>query len=124
LRETLPEHLRRRYVVRDFIRDELPDIFAAASLVVGRAGAGTITELSVLAKPSVLIPLVPTSGNEQVRNANMLAEAGSAVSIEQASTTSAELAQQIIELIEDKPRLQAMRDAAETIANPHGASNL
>lgn len=124
LRETLPEHLRNRYVVRDFIRDELPDIFAAASLVVGRAGAGTITELSVLAKPSVLIPLVPTSGNEQVRNANMLAEAGSAVSIEQASTTSAELAQQIIELIEDKPRLQAMRDAAKTIANPHGASNL
>lgn len=124
LRETLPDHLRNRYVVRDFIRDDLPDIFAAASLVVGRAGAGTITELSVLAKPAVLIPLVPTSGNEQVRNANMLAEAGSALSIEQASTSSAELAQEIIALIADQPRLAAMRAAAETIANPNGASNL
>ena len=124
LRETLPTHLRERYVVRDFIRDELPDVFAAASLVVGRAGAGTITELTYLAKPSVLIPLVPTSGNEQVRNANMLAEAGSAIAIEQASTTSDQLADEIIALISDDARLTAMSEASKTIANTSGAANL
>ncbi len=124
LRETLPTHLRERYVVRDFIRDELPDVFAAASLVVGRAGAGTITELTYLAKPSVLIPLVPTSGNEQVRNANMLAEAGSAIAIEQASTTSDQLADEIIALISDNERLTAMSEASKSIANTRGAANL
>lgn len=123
-RATLPEHLQRRYVVRDFIRDELPHVFAAASLVVGRAGAGTITELSALGKPSVLIPLVPTSGNEQVRNAGMLASAGAALSIEQASTTSAALAEEIIALITDKPRLERMAEAAKSIANPDGAANI
>lgn len=124
LRETLPSPLRERYVVRDFIRDELPHIFAAASLVVGRAGAGTITELATLAKPSVLIPLVPTSGNEQVRNARMLAEAGAALSIEQAATSSAELAKEIIALITDQPRLKAMSESAKLIANTRGAANL
>jgi UDP-N-acetylglucosamine--N-acetylmuramyl-(pentapeptide) pyrophosphoryl-undecaprenol N-acetylglucosamine transferase len=124
LRGTLPDHLRRRYVVRDFIRDELPDVFAAASLVVGRAGAGTITELAALGKPSVLIPLVPTSGNEQVRNAGMLANAGAAISVEQASTTSAALAERIIALITDKPRLEEMSAAAKSIANPNGAANI
>ena len=111
-------------MVRDFIRDELPDVFAAASLVVGRAGAGTITELTYLAKPSVLIPLVPTSGNEQVRNANMLAEAGSAIAIEQASTTSDQLADEIIALISDNERLTAMSEASKSIANTRGAANL
>ncbi len=124
LRETLPSPLRERYVVRDFIREELPHLLAAASLVVGRSGAGTITELATLGKPSVLIPLVPTSGNEQVRNANMLADAGAALSIDQASTTSAELADRIVDLITDQPRLQEMSTAAKSIANPSGAANI
>lgn len=124
LREELPSPLKDRYVVRDFIRDELPDIFAAADLVVGRAGAGTITELSVLAKPSVLIPLVPTSGKEQERNAQMLADAGAALSIEQAATTSDQLADEIISLITDESRLAAMQAGARTIAITTGAANL
>jgi UDP-N-acetylglucosamine--N-acetylmuramyl-(pentapeptide) pyrophosphoryl-undecaprenol N-acetylglucosamine transferase len=124
LRASLPQHLQKRYVVRDFIRDELPDVFAASALVVGRAGAGTITELATLGKPSVLIPLVPTSGNEQVRNATMLAEAGAALSIEQASTTSAALAEQINALITDQPQLEAMAAAAQSIANANGTANL
>lgn len=124
LRETLPAHQKQRYVVRDFIRDELPDVFAAANLVVGRAGAGTITELSALGMPSVLVPLVPTSGNEQVRNARMLADAGAAHAIEQAETTSAELAQQIIALITDEQRLRSMSTAAKSISNPDAVANL
>lgn len=124
LRETLPPNLRNRYVVRDFIREELPDVFAAASLVVGRSGAGTINELANLGKPSVLIPLVPTSGQEQVRNAAMLADAGAAISIEQATTTSEQLAREIITLISDQKRLDAMSTAARTVANPRGAKNL
>lgn len=124
LRETLPAHLQKRYVVRDFIGEELPDIYAAASLVVGRAGAGTITELTALAQPAVLIPLVPTSGNEQVRNAQMLANAGAALSIEQANTSSAQLADEIIDLITDKQRLDSMAAGARSIANTNGAANL
>lgn len=124
LRSTLPSNLQARYVVRDFIRAELPDVFAAADLVVGRSGAGTITELAALGKPSVLIPLVPTSGNEQVRNAAMLADAGAAMSVEQATTSSAELAGIIISLITDRARLESMATAAKSVANPDGAARL
>ena len=54
---SLPEHLRCRYIVRERVGQELGDIYAAASLVVGRAGAGTVNELSALGKPAILIPL-------------------------------------------------------------------
>ena len=56
-RATLPTELQARYVVREQIGDELPDLYAAASLVAGRAGAGTVAELDSLGKPSILIPL-------------------------------------------------------------------
>ena len=56
LRETLPETVRHRTVV-EFLRDELPDVYAAADLVVGRAGAGTIAELAYVGLPAILVPL-------------------------------------------------------------------
>jgi UDP-N-acetylglucosamine--N-acetylmuramyl-(pentapeptide) pyrophosphoryl-undecaprenol N-acetylglucosamine transferase len=74
----LPEPLRRRYRVVDFIHDELPDVLAAADVVVARSGAGTTAELTALGKPAILIPLVPTGGDEQRRTARHLAQAGAA----------------------------------------------
>ncbi|HEU5433231.1 MAG TPA: UDP-N-acetylglucosamine--N-acetylmuramyl-(pentapeptide) pyrophosphoryl-undecaprenol N-acetylglucosamine transferase, partial [Thermomicrobiales bacterium] len=68
-RESWPGQLRNRYRPVEFIRDELPDAYAAASLVVGRAGAGTVAELAYVGRPSVLIPLPRAGGDEQTRNA-------------------------------------------------------
>src|SRR5215212_9706631 len=54
-RELLPEAVRHRYTVVDFIGDELPDVYAAADLVVGRSGAGTIAELAYVGLPAILV---------------------------------------------------------------------
>ena len=55
------------------------DLYAAASLVVGRAGAGTVTELAALGLPAILVPLPGARGDEQTANARVLADAGAAV---------------------------------------------
>ena len=72
----LPEGRYRRF---DYIREELPDILAAASVVSGRAGAATIWEAGALAKPMVLIPLAGSgTRGDQVDNARLFEKAGAA----------------------------------------------
>ena len=78
-REGWPPDLRRRYRVVEFLGDELADVYATASLVLGRAGAGTVAELAFLGKPAILVPLPGAGGDEQTRNARLLADAGAAV---------------------------------------------
>ena len=68
-RGALPGHLQARYFVVDFVTDEIGHIYALADAVVSRSGAGTLAELFALGKPAILIPLVPTGGDEQRRNA-------------------------------------------------------
>ncbi len=76
--EQLPDALAGRYRVVEFVGRELPDVLALADVVVSRSGAGTLAELTALGKPSVLIPLIPTGGNEQEHNARHLHQAGAA----------------------------------------------
>ncbi|MBW3637807.1 MAG: undecaprenyldiphospho-muramoylpentapeptide beta-N-acetylglucosaminyltransferase, partial [Armatimonadetes bacterium] len=76
--EQLPPNLRARYALTRFVRDELNHVFALAELVVSRAGASTVTELCALGKPALYVPLVPTGGDEQTKNARMCENRGAA----------------------------------------------
>ena len=65
------------YVQFEYIKDELPDLFAAADLIISRAGANAICEISALAKPNILIPLsANASRGDQILNANSFKEHG------------------------------------------------
>jgi UDP-N-acetylglucosamine--N-acetylmuramyl-(pentapeptide) pyrophosphoryl-undecaprenol N-acetylglucosamine transferase len=117
----LPPELRRRYHFTRFVGAEIKDVFALADLVVGRAGAGTIAEICVLGKPALYIPLVPTGGDEQTRNAQACAAAGAATIIAQAELTGARLLDEIQPLLADRARLRAMGAAALTLGRPDAA---
>jgi UDP-N-acetylglucosamine--N-acetylmuramyl-(pentapeptide) pyrophosphoryl-undecaprenol N-acetylglucosamine transferase len=124
LRSALPPELQQRYVLREFIGAELPDVYAAADLVLGRAGAGTVAELSYVGLPSILIPLPGAGGDEQFRNAQVLAGAGAAVVIPQADATNERLRTEILSMVADRERLQVMSSAAKSVAQPRAAANL
>lgn len=119
-----PEPLRQRYRVVEFVRDELADVYAAASLVLGRAGAGTVAELAVLAKPAVLIPLPGAGGDEQTRNGRLLADAGGAVLLAERDATPVRLGRELRSLLNDRDRLRTMGDAARTVGRPDAATRL
>ena len=124
LRNALPENLRQRYQIVEFVGEELPDVYAVADLVVGRAGAGTIAELAYVGKPAILIPLPGAGGDEQTRNANVLGGAGAAVVIRQSEATPVRLQQEILSLLGDPERRARMAKAALGVARPDAAARL
>ena len=124
LRETWPDRLKRRYHVEEFIRNEIADVYAMASLVFARSGAGTVTECGRVGLPSVMIPLPGTWGDEQRKNAALLENVGAAVVIEQSDATPERLRSVILELVSSPERLETMSAAAKQIGDPEAASKL
>ncbi|MCA9880129.1 MAG: undecaprenyldiphospho-muramoylpentapeptide beta-N-acetylglucosaminyltransferase [Thermomicrobiales bacterium] len=123
-RAALPERLQHRYKIVEFIRDELPDVYAAVDLIVGRAGAGTVAELALVGKPAILMPLPGAGGDEQARNAQVLANAGGAVLLRQEEATPERLLAECAAILDDPERRQRMGRAAQSVAQPRAAANL
>lgn len=120
----LPPALRARYVVTPFVGDELADLFAAVSLIVGRSGAGTLNECCHLGIAALYIPLPGTSGDEQTLNARMVADAGGAEVLAQAALTPAALAERVAALLQSPQRLKEMGERARAFAVPDAAERI
>ena len=112
LRESLPEPLRSRYVLREFIRTEIADLYAMTDLILARAGAGTVAEIAALGLPAILIPLPHAGGNEQLRNAEVLARAGATEILPEADATPERLRSVLDDLLTDEDRRHRMAAAA------------
>jgi UDP-N-acetylglucosamine--N-acetylmuramyl-(pentapeptide) pyrophosphoryl-undecaprenol N-acetylglucosamine transferase len=87
-------------------------------LVVCRAGATTIAELTAAGRPAVLVPLPTAADDHQRKNAEVLGAAGAAVVVEQKELEGGTLARQILALIGAPDRLSAMAAAARKLARP------
>jgi UDP-N-acetylglucosamine--N-acetylmuramyl-(pentapeptide) pyrophosphoryl-undecaprenol N-acetylglucosamine transferase len=122
--QKLPSELAGRYRFTNYVREEINHVFAWADLVLSRAGAGTVSELCVLGKPAVYVPLVPTGGDEQTRNAQMGERVGAAKIIKQSECNAARLLEELPPLLKDGARLANMSAAAQTLARPNAAETL
>jgi UDP-N-acetylglucosamine--N-acetylmuramyl-(pentapeptide) pyrophosphoryl-undecaprenol N-acetylglucosamine transferase len=120
---TLPADLSARYRVLGFLGAELPDVLALADVVVSRSGAGTIAELTALGKPSVLLPLASSAGNEQAHNARRLQDLGAAVTLE-GDVAEADLREAVGPLLADDGRRARMAHAAREHGRPDAAERL
>ena len=103
---------------------DLPQRMAASHLVIARAGASSVSELAVLGRPSILVPLPHALDNDQLNNATRLAEAGAAWCIEQKSLTPQRLASEIMTLIDSPERLRAAAVAAKRVGKPDAVRKL
>ncbi|MEO6952042.1 MAG: undecaprenyldiphospho-muramoylpentapeptide beta-N-acetylglucosaminyltransferase [Polyangia bacterium] len=103
--------------VRPFI-DDMAAAYRDAKLVVARAGASTLAELTALGVASLLVPFPEAADDHQTANARDLVEAGAAELAVQAHTTAVQLAERIETLLADEHKLQRMRDAALTMGRP------
>jgi UDP-N-acetylglucosamine--N-acetylmuramyl-(pentapeptide) pyrophosphoryl-undecaprenol N-acetylglucosamine transferase len=98
--------------------------YAAADLVLGRAGAVTVAELSVTGTAAVLMPYPHHADQHQRLNAAALAEAGAAVvcpDVKDAAANAASLRERMIPLMRDLRRLDAMRRSAAGLGRPNAA---
>ena len=109
--------------VVEFI-DDMSAAYARADLVVCRAGATTLAELTVCKKASILIPFPHATDNHQEVNARALVGAGAAVMFREAELTGERLAQEIRALKADPQRLRQMEKRAGLHGRPEAAKEL
>ncbi len=112
-----------RWQVREFL-DDMPQHFAAASLVLCRSGASTVAELSAAAKPSLLIPFPQAADDHQRHNAEVLVQAGAAALLPQSDMTAERLLEMLTTLLENPAGLAAMGSSARTLAHPDAAAQI
>ena len=102
---------------------EIENVYSRADLVIARAGAGTIFELAVFGIPSVLIPY-PFAYAHQSKNAEVAAEAGGAVVIEEKELTAAKFSDAVMDLARDPERRQRMGQALKRLDCPNAGPSL
>ena len=121
-RETLPQDLRHRYQVYEYMGDEFPVALAACDLAVSRAGASVLGEYPAAGLPAVLVPLALAGGHQRA-NARELERAGAALVLEDAEAPT-RLMTTAMGLLHDAPRLQEMRRQASAAAHPQAARTI
>ena len=109
--------------VRAYIYD-MPLVMAAADLVVCRAGASTISELTAIAKPCVLVPSPNVTNNHQEKNARVLEHHGAAVVVLEGETDGAALYRQVKDLLADPEKRSAMAKALEELSVTDAAEEI
>ena len=96
----------------------------AAGLVVSRAGATTLAEVTAAGRPAILIPLPNATDDHQRHNARALAGAGAAEVVEQEELTGERLADRIEAIAGDRDRRRRMSSAARSLARPRAADDI
>ena len=109
--------------VREYIYD-MPLVMAAADLVVCRAGASTISELTAIAKPCVLVPSPNVTNNHQEKNARVLEHHGAAVVLLEPEIDGAALYREVKELLADPEKRSNMSKALTELSVTDAAEEI
>ncbi|MFQ6616968.1 MAG: glycosyltransferase [Fidelibacterota bacterium] len=123
--ESYPElkPLESRYPllrIQPFI-DHMGALYSASDLVVSRAGALALAEITRCGKPAILVPFPGAAAHHQTTNARMLEQAGAAVILKEKDLSTAGFVGLVTELLSNPERLKAMGKASKTLSVP-GAS--
>jgi UDP-N-acetylglucosamine--N-acetylmuramyl-(pentapeptide) pyrophosphoryl-undecaprenol N-acetylglucosamine transferase len=124
------DELARRYAdagiaadVRAFI-DDMGAAYRDAVLVIGRAGASTLAELTMLGMPAILIPFPFAADDHQTVNARELAEKGAAILMPQKDASPTALAEAIRGLVEDEGARRHMAQASQALGRPRAHAEI
>ena len=109
--------------VLEYIYD-MPTVMAAADLVLCRAGASTISELTAIARPAVLVPSPNVTNDHQTKNARVLAQAGGAVLLPEGECSEQRLWETASDLLKDAGRRAEMARALRGMAQGDAAEKI
>lgn len=104
--------------------DDMPARMAHADIVVARAGASTLAELTIVGRPAILIPLPTAADDHQRKNADALARAGAAEVLAESELTGERLATAVLALVADARRREAMALHSRALGRPDAAARV
>lgn len=116
---SLPEGVE----VREYIYD-MPLVMAAADLVLCRAGASTISELTAISKPAILVPSPYVTGDHQTKNAKVLEKAGGAILLPEPECGEGRLFEAAAALLADAPHRRRMAAAMGSLGAPDASEQI
>jgi UDP-N-acetylglucosamine--N-acetylmuramyl-(pentapeptide) pyrophosphoryl-undecaprenol N-acetylglucosamine transferase len=114
---------KANFKVQPFFNN-ITEIYSKSDLIVARAGASTIAELSCAGMPAILVPFPFATHNHQYFNAKSLAGDNAAVLIEEKDLTGKFLAETVESLINDKNRLESMSKNIKKAAKPNASDEI
>ncbi len=125
LKEMVESDLERagvRFEVSEFF-DDISDKIANSQLVISRAGASILSEIAIIGRPSILVPLPSAKDDHQTRNAEIMKQAGASIVIDQGDFLP-EILSKKIELFLASPNLgEAMSERAVKFSKPQAGEN-
>lgn len=104
--------------------EDMPEKLADAHLVIGRAGASTIAELTAAGRPAILVPFAAATDDHQSANAREMVKAGGARAIQETGFTPEVLARQVEALAMDPVALSNAAARSLSVGRPHAARDL
>ena len=129
-REEDIETVRQAYAAHDIPAElatylpDLPERLGWAHMVIGRAGASTVSELTCAGRPAILVPLPSATDDHQSYNVKEMVAAGGARAIAQPAFTAVELAKQIEKIALEPGALENAAQAAKSCGRPNAVSDL
>jgi UDP-N-acetylglucosamine--N-acetylmuramyl-(pentapeptide) pyrophosphoryl-undecaprenol N-acetylglucosamine transferase len=114
LQSDLKEKLPKGIVMKDFI-SRMDFAYAAADVIVSRAGAMAVSELCLIGKPTILVPSPYVAEDHQTKNAMSLVDKGAAVLVKEVDTLE-DLIPEILGLLKDETRMQELGEKIQTLA--------
>ena len=121
--EECPREAPGNLVVEPYLY-EMPEALAAADLVVGRAGAASIAEITARGLPALLVPFPYATANHQEHNARALVERGAAVMILDAEFSGTTLVARLEELLGEPERLKDMAASSQGLGKPRALDDI
>ena len=119
------EALQQRYRLVPYLNEEMPLAMQAADLVLCRSGASTLTELAILGKPSILVPLPPAIGSSpQEANAAMFGRKQAAIVILNDDLKPEILVERVKSILTSSILLEAMSQAVSEFAKPEATQDI
>ena len=109
--------------VRPFL-DDMAQRFADSDLIVCRSGASTVAEIAAAGKCALFVPFPGAADDHQLRNAELLAQAGAALLINERELTAERFVTHVTELLNDAPRMAEMGEKARALAHRDAAAHV
>jgi len=126
LGDAAAERSGERGIMYDVIgyEDQMAQVYAASDLMLTRAGASTIAELSTTGTPAIIVPWAGATDDHQTDNARVLSDVGAAVLMPEAELSTARLTEEVTRLIADPEALETMGRAAYDAGEAHRSGRL
>lgn len=118
------KHLNSSIVkIRPFIHN-MPEAYAISDLIISRAGALTLSEITACGKPSILVPFSHSAGDHQTKNAKSVVNAKAAVLLPEKELNARKLFRSAIDILYDDNKLESMSSNSRKISVPDATNKI